>query len=57
MEKFIFLFRGGDTHIHNAEDTEEVKAYIESWNTWMGGLAQSDGRAMELAAALRRLGI
>jgi len=40
MEKFMFLFRGGDTHIHNAEDTEEVKAYIELWNTWMGGLGQ-----------------
>ncbi len=40
MEKFMFLFRGGDTHIHTAKDTEEVKAYIESWNTWMGGLAQ-----------------
>ena len=40
MEKFMFLFRGGDTHVHNAEDTEEVKAYFESWNTWMGGLGQ-----------------
>ena len=40
MEKFMFLFRGGDTHIHTAGNTEEVKAYIESWNTWMGGLAQ-----------------
>ena len=36
----MFLFRGGDTHIHTAENTQEVMAYIESWNTWMGGLAQ-----------------
>ena len=40
MEKFMFLFRGGDTHVHNAKDTEEVKAYIQSWDIWMGGLAQ-----------------
>lgn len=40
MEKFMLLFRGGDTHIHNAEDTEETKAYIETWNNWMGGLGQ-----------------
>jgi hypothetical protein len=40
MEKFILLFRGGDTHVHNAKDSEEVKAYIQSWDIWMGGLAQ-----------------
>lgn len=40
MERFIFLFRGGDTHVHNAKDSEEVKAYIQSWDTWMQGLGQ-----------------
>lgn len=40
MEKFIFLFRGGDTHVHNAKDSEEAKAYIQSWDTWMQGLGQ-----------------
>lgn len=40
MEKFMFLFRGGDTHVHTAKDSEEVKAYIQSWDTWMQGLAQ-----------------
>ena len=40
MEKFMFLFRGGDTHVHNAKDSKEVKAYIQSWMTWMQGLGQ-----------------
>lgn len=40
MEKFMFLFRGGDTHVHNAKDSEEVKAYIQSWDIWMQGLGQ-----------------
>lgn len=40
MEKFMFLFRGGDTHVHNAKDSKEVKAYIQSWSTWMQGLGQ-----------------
>lgn len=40
MEKFIFLFRGGDTHVHNAKDSEETKVYIQSWDIWMQGLAQ-----------------
>lgn len=40
MEKFIFLFRGGDTHIHNAKDSKETMEYIQRWTTWMQGLAQ-----------------
>ena len=40
MEKFIFLFRGGDTHIHNANDSKQTQDYIQSWTTWMQGLAQ-----------------
>ena len=36
----MFLFRGGDTHVHNATDSKEVKAYIQSWDTWMDGLGQ-----------------
>ncbi|HNO27053.1 MAG TPA: YciI family protein [Leptospiraceae bacterium] len=40
MEKFMFFFRGGDTHVHNAKDSIEVKAYIQSWDTWMQGLGQ-----------------
>lgn len=40
MEKFMYLFRGGETHVHNAKDSEEVKTYIQSWMTWMQGLGQ-----------------
>lgn len=40
MEKFMLIFRGGDTHVHTAKDTKEVKAYIESWDTWMEGLGR-----------------
>jgi hypothetical protein len=40
MEKFMFLFRGGDTHVHTAKDSADVKAYLQSWMTWMQGLGQ-----------------
>jgi len=39
MEKFMFLFRGGDTHPDNAKSKEE-KEYIQLWITWMQGLGQ-----------------
>lgn len=38
MEKFMFLFRGGDTHIQNAKDSKEVRDYIQSWVIWQQGL-------------------
>lgn len=40
MEKFIFLFRGGDTHIENAKDSKETMEYIQRWTTWMQGLGE-----------------
>ena len=40
MEKFMFLFRGGDTHPQNAKDSKEAMEYIQSWMTWMQGLGQ-----------------
>lgn len=39
-EKFIFLFRGGDTHPQTANDSKEAKEYLQSWITWMQGLGQ-----------------
>jgi hypothetical protein len=39
-EKFMFLFRGGDTHPQTANDSKEAKEYIQSWITWMQGLGQ-----------------
>jgi hypothetical protein len=42
MEKFMFLFREreADKHAQNAIDSEEAKVYVQSWMTWMQGLAQ-----------------
>lgn len=40
MDKFMLIFRGGDTHVHTAKDSKEVREYIQSWDTWMGGLGQ-----------------
>jgi hypothetical protein len=39
-EKFIFVFRGGDTHPETANDSKEDKEYIQSWITWMQDLGQ-----------------
>lgn len=39
-DKFMLLFRGGDTHPQTANDSKEAREYIQSWITWMQGLAQ-----------------
>ncbi|NBP67123.1 MAG: hypothetical protein EBU52_00095 [Cytophagia bacterium] len=39
-EKFILLFRGGDTHPQTANDSKEAKEYLQSWINWMQGLGQ-----------------
>ena len=36
----MFLFRGGDTHPDNANDSKEAMEYIQRWITWMQGLGQ-----------------
>lgn len=38
MEKFILLFRGGNTHISTA-NSEAAMQIIQNWDTWMQGLA------------------
>ncbi len=40
MEKFMYLFRGGDNHAYNAKDSESAKKNMQAWMTWMGGLQQ-----------------
>jgi hypothetical protein len=40
MEKFMLLFRGGDTHPGNVNDSKEAREYIQSWITWMQDLGQ-----------------
>jgi hypothetical protein len=39
MKKFVFVFRGGQTHISTAHSQEAMNV-IQTWNDWMGGLAQ-----------------
>lgn len=39
MEKFIFIFRGGDTHISTA-DSKAAMDIIQTWNDWMQRLAE-----------------
>ena len=40
MEKFMFLFRGGQNHAENAADSPEARANMQSWMTWMDDLAK-----------------
>ena len=40
MEKFMFLFRGGDNHAHNAQDSQAAMENMQVWMNWMQGLAQ-----------------
>jgi hypothetical protein len=39
MEKFILLFRGGNTHISTAH-SQAALDIIQTWNDWMQGLAE-----------------
>lgn len=40
MEKFMLIFRGGDTHLQNANDSKESAEYIQLWVTWFQALGQ-----------------
>jgi hypothetical protein len=40
MEKFMYLFRGGENHAHNAADSEAAAKNMQKWSAWMGDLAQ-----------------
>jgi hypothetical protein len=40
MEKFMFIFRGGDTHVHTAQNSQAAMDYIQTWTDWMQGLAE-----------------
>ena len=40
MEKFMFLFRGGDSHPHNATASKESMAKMGEWTSWMQELGQ-----------------
>ncbi len=36
----MFLFRGGDTHVHTSKDSQRERDYIQLWTDWMSGLGQ-----------------
>jgi hypothetical protein len=39
MEKFVLIFRGGNTHISTAH-SQAAMDVIRTWNDWMRGLAE-----------------
>src|SRR5450432_3430805 len=40
MEKFMYLFRGGENHAHNAKDSEKAAKNMQAWMNWMQSLQQ-----------------
>jgi len=40
MEKFMYLFRGGENHAHNAANSEAAAKNMQAWMDWMGSLQQ-----------------
>src|SRR4026208_2180875 len=40
MEKFMFLFRGGENHADNAAESKEGTENMQAWMNWMEGLAK-----------------
>jgi hypothetical protein len=39
MEKFLYLFRGGDFH-NGKQSPEAMQAHMQKWMGWMDGLAK-----------------
>ncbi len=40
MEKFMFLFRGGENHAHNANDSKAAMDNMQEWMNWMKDLGE-----------------
>ncbi|HXD94537.1 MAG TPA: YciI family protein [Bacteroidia bacterium] len=40
MEKFLYLFRGGENHAHNANDSEAAAKNMQAWGAWMQDMQQ-----------------
>ena len=40
MEKFMYLFRGGENHAYNAQDSKEAQENMQAWMAWMADLGQ-----------------
>ena len=41
MEKFMLLFRGGENHASNAQDSQAAADIMKAWIKWMGDLGQN----------------
>ena len=37
----MLIFRGGENHAHNAQDSNAAQENMQAWMNWMRGLAQS----------------
>ena len=40
MEKFIFLFRGGQNHADNVHESQAAADNMQAWRSWMEDLAK-----------------
>ena len=40
MEKFMLLFRGGENHASNAQESQAAADNMQEWVKWMGELGQ-----------------
>jgi hypothetical protein len=40
MEKFMLLFRGGEHHASNAQESQAAADNMQEWMNWMGDLGQ-----------------
>jgi len=40
MEKFMLIFRGGENHAYNADDSNAAMENMQAWMKWMGDLQQ-----------------
>jgi hypothetical protein len=40
MEKFIYLFRGGENHADNAKESEKAGKNMQAWMNWMQSLQE-----------------
>ena len=40
MEKFMLLFRGGENHASNAQESQAAADNMQVWAKWMGDLGQ-----------------
>ena len=40
MEKFMYLFRGGENHAHNQKESKAAQDNMQAWMMWMKGMQE-----------------